>query len=249
MTNRAFALLLALGLHGHAEPVAAADGQVDLGWNACGPITSGLPSIAPGTPEVSLWVSVLGLDQRIRGYSFQILYGIPTERRVPDAWRFDALGCQTAAQVHIDHLVTKTCPPLIGPKPWSLQIERVEPNGTWMPWFESDLMLITLSNAYENAGEDSPAGIDPGTRYFLGRVRFDHTYSVNGPTTPGVDCGGLDEPLCFTLVTGQYVNFEGSTIPFGFSGVRSLTVGPPSGCPDTPTRNSTWGQIKSQYRM
>jgi len=110
---------------------------------------------------------------------------------------------------------------------------------------------------------------DPLRRYQLSSIRFDHTYSVEGPGTPGATCGGFEQPVCFALfpragrLTGScfgYAGYEdasfldaaGQPQEFGF-GQPYLSFGREPGvwqwCFEaTPARAATWGAIKSPYR-
>lgn len=231
-------------------PASALDGILDLSWDACSPIVSHAPSVTPGG-TISLYASVTGHDVPHKAYNVTLLYGNPTTASSPDAWRFDASGCNQGLMWRIDHLapaeVAAACPTFQGNLP-SFQIKDLNlvPAILGLP---TTLMRLVLWNAY-------PAGntvdVDPNRRYFLGRFFFDHSASVNGPTIPDEACGGLETPMCFTVYEGEYVTLDGYIGQFRTGGTRSLSIsgsGPLGDClGPVPAQSTTWGQIKSQYR-
>ena len=96
-----------------------------------------------------------------------------------------------------------------------------------------------------------PVTASPARRYFLAEFRFDHTFSVTGPTTPGVTCGGYETPMCFTFGSqpNSYVRAsDGVEVPFLLAH-DGVTVYSGGGClPPASAEGRTWGQVKSQYR-
>src|SRR5690349_14133420 len=84
-------------------PAAAwsANGVVDMSWGACAPVISNLTTTTPA--PYGLFVSESGNDVPHQAYQVRIIYGDVTQS-VPDAWRFDAAGCQGSAFLTIDHL-------------------------------------------------------------------------------------------------------------------------------------------------
>jgi hypothetical protein len=232
----------------------AANGTVDLTWGVtCTPIVQNITTTATQT---SMIASVSGNDQTHSGFEVNFLIG-SAAHTVPDAWRFDADGCQGASFIQINHLppgtAVKTCPAFFGPIS-VLQIKEykfIEPPSV----YDATLIKGALSNAYPNGNTTLAAN-----RYFLAQFVFDHSFSVNGPGTPGTDCGGFETPMCIALLQGQrdvqtegstckYVSFAtGTEVPFDTSTNNWLTTLGLAGCPATPVENKTWGQIKSQYR-
>jgi hypothetical protein len=242
--------LAALAVLGFASTSQAADGVIDLSWNACAPVVQDITTTTPG--QYSLYASVLGIDVAHQAYEVTLLYSNASST-VPDAWRFDPAGCQGSSFVTIDHLapsvVAKTCPSFQGALQ-SVQVKDVAfvpPSDTGSGYLTTN-MRISLYNAY-------PAGIpttNPLTRYFLMRVLFDHTFSVVGPTTPGVNCGGFEESICFKLARANYLDLNGAEHPFGRAVASGaplfVTFNGPAGCAGVPAQPKTWGQIKNQYR-
>ena len=228
-----------------AVPVHAADGVFNLNWDNCtGPIDRTITADNLN----SLYCSVIGHDVPHKAYDVKVIYGNGTTRGVPDAWMFDAAGCQGSSFITLDHLapaaVVKTCPSFMPPIQ-SLQIKDVSLIAGTLPPYDATLMRITLANSYPFAvGEN----VNPATRYFLARFLFDHTFSVNGATTPGVDCGGLETSMCFATANASYLTLDGQEIFFAQGGNRVVSAQGASGCTPSPAKSSTWGAIKSQYR-
>jgi hypothetical protein len=223
-------------------PPTLAAPQLSLTWDTCtGPTDK--TTTDPGI--YSLNASLIGLDQPTTAYQVWISYG-DASLQVPDAWRFDDLGgCQTSAGIAINHLsppaLSKACPSLQGTAP-SLQIKKVD---FWPPAFSvpQTLMRALLANAY-------PAGnlvVDPSTRWFLAQFRFDHTFSVVGPTEPNVWCGGFETPICFRVEVASYLTPDQIEYPIAVPGAVTATFDQ-GVCGAVPARPSTWGGIKAQYR-
>ena len=241
----------------------AANGVVEMTWGlTCTPIVT---DITPTAGPTSVIVSELGNDQTHNAYQVRFLIASADgQDQVPDAWRFDAAGCQGTSFITINHLppatASKTCPAFQGATA-SIQIKDysfLQNN----PNYPSTEVRGTLANTY-------PAGATslPGTRYFLAQFIFDHTFSVAGAGTPGTDCGGFERPMCIALLTGpaadrpsgegttSYLRLaDGVEVPFDTPGGIPpwlSTHGAQTSCDQhgsVPAENATWGQIKSQYR-
>src|SRR5262245_23303019 len=101
-----------IGLTAPVRRAEAAVGTVDLSWSACSPVVASLSRGAPG--PISMYASVVGHDEPHTGYSFTV-YVVPTPgSAVPDAWRFDAAGCQGTDRVELHYFpmgaISKACP-------------------------------------------------------------------------------------------------------------------------------------------
>ena len=244
MVPALFTALIPVGLFllGLAAPRSAPATTIDLSWNACSPIQAVIPNAFPG--PVSLFVSAIGQDELHFGYQFRFALS-GQFGQVRDAWRFDAVGCQTPyflqVDTHPNAVVAKTCPAFAGPftttQQWSYQYELPE---TGVP---GDMLSGFLSHTYE--ARSGPR--DPAQRYFLGRFVFDHTFSVSGVTSPGIDCGGFEEPVCIELMPAHcsWRNLLGQPVAFN---VGNGAVGFLESCTPLPAAPSTWGAIKVQYR-
>ena len=226
----------------------AADGTVSMTWGTtCTPLVQ---NITPTAAPTSLIFSVFGNDQTHNSYQVRFLIGDAT-KTIPEAWEFDAAGCQGSSFITINHLApasaVKTCPNFQGTNA-SLQIKDysfVQPGAG----YETTMARGVLANTY-------PAGFTTSgaTRYFLAQFLFDHSFSVAGATTPGVDCGGFETPMCIVLQqnaisTSSYVRAADNVeVPFDFDANNWVTVNGYAGCPATPAKSTTWGSIKNVYR-
>jgi|SRR5687768_9100770 len=224
-----------------------AHGVADVTWGVtCTPIVT---DVVPTAGPVSLMFSELGNDQTHNAYQVRFIVGSATAN-VPDAWRFDAAGCQGSAFITINHLppatAAKTCPAFQGATA-SIQIKDFSFSPAEQG-YATTLMRGVLANTYP-AGNTSI----PTTRYFLAQFIFDHTFSVAGATTPGADCGGFETPMCVAMLkngpaTTTYLRMsDGAEFPFE-AGNHFVTVNGIAGCNAVPAQAKTWGQIKSQYR-
>jgi hypothetical protein len=252
-----------------ASPVLAAP-TLDLSWSNCSSIVSTrMPE--PGQPVSTLYCSVTGMDQVHTGYVVKLWFATEMFCRsatsTPDAWRFDADGCQSGrAQVEFGKR-HPACPALSGLLPPPLTIATFEyspPLDGSRNYTAPGAMRLIAATAYPSA----PQTPDPAQRYHLFAIRFDHTDSVAGAGTPGVTCGGYDRALCFALWSGLdthsgfcawsrppaslYVASDGTEEPFELGqGFASFGLDPATAfsCFEvTPARTATWGAIKAQYR-
>jgi hypothetical protein len=223
---------------------------VNVSWDNCtGPVDH---KIIPGQPA-SIYASVLGHDQPHRAYLVQLrLYS--TTGQYPDAWRFEAGGCQGPTHLTIDHLapaeVAAACPSFQGTLT-SLQLKDF----TYDPVRGRADTYIAV--AYPNGGLGNSQQVNSARRYFLARWWFDGALWAEGATVPGVTCGRLEASMCIastspTNYPASWVDLSGSTIPWAFQN-EAVTISNAGtgtyGCPfSSPAENRTWGQIKSQYR-
>jgi hypothetical protein len=227
-----------------------------MGWTACNasPITD-LTVTANQASGINLVVMVSGQTDPTTAYQCQILYG-NASKTVPDAWRFDAAGCQGSAFVVVNAkspaALSKTCPSFqdAGAPNQALAITDVSfyPSGHS---YASTLMRISCANSY-------PAGNVPvgATKYFLCDAEFNESFGVVGASDPGNTCGGLEGVMCFNLASASFLPNDGvgTEADFVFHGgatgdwATASTAGPAGGCQGTPAQTRTWGSIKSQYR-
>jgi hypothetical protein len=241
-------LLSALFL-GAMATTASAQGIASISWDNCTPPVSDAgrnKQVLPGSQVAtnSLYASVIQHSAPHNGYEVQVLFYSPAPG-IRDAWRFDSDGCQGSAFITIDHIapaaVVKVCPSFSGTAS-VLQIKGYT-------YEASDGRATGLvANAYP-AG--NPNALNPAQRYFLARFGFDHSFSVNGPTTPGADCGGLEVPVCAWLKVAKYNALTGGEIDW-LKGNDFLMANDPNNtnnCPGVvPAKNTTWGKVKSQYK-
>ena len=236
----ALAVLAAIAL---ADPAEASPGVgvVSIAVDGCtGPFER---TVLPGE-SLSIFASVIGHSQASTAYQVSLVYGVQPGTPLLDAWRFDAAGCQGPGRLTMDHLTPsgKACPNFFGAAATE-QTKVIDYNpatGT-----ASTQIAVRL-----NAGSNAP---NPAQRYFLGRWRFDHAASVEGPGTPGVSCGGLEQPICFFSRSASWTGENGVEQPW-VRGTEFVAAQGHPNCPcaadpcPVPARNSTWGAIKGQYR-
>jgi hypothetical protein len=211
-----------------------------INWDTCiGPINK---QILPGTQARAV-VSATGHSVGHKAYQAFVSLG-SGPAGLADAWRFDAAGCQGSSFITIEHLppaaLAKTCPAMQGANS-SIQIKDY----SYDPL--TGKARAVLANTY-------PAGVlapNPATRYFLAGFLFDHLFSVNGPTTPGADCGGLERAVCAHLIRTSWLDMDGNEFQYALSS-EYVTSNDPNNdvrCPGaTPAVDATWGSIKHQYK-
>jgi len=230
------AILSSLAVAGVSQ---AAIGTVDMTWDGC---TGPVDKTTTVAQQWGLFITEIGHDEVQKAYDVRIIYGNATQT-VPDAWRFDADGCEGGTVIFQD-VTSKLCPPFSQNAAGALQIKKVEFSAIFEP-YATTLMKVLLANAYAN----SPVTPVAGTRYLLERIGFDLTAAVPGAGSPPVSCGGYEQPMCFKLSYATWLDVNGAEIPFNRSSpTLSVSFNGPSACPAVPVQPKTWGAIKSQYR-
>ncbi len=239
----------------------AAPGTVDLSWESCSSVVANVES--PTSGPMTLVVSEIGNDEEQYGYRVVIMFHGPNDL-VPDAWRFDAVGCHSqwgGVALQMNQLpsgaISKACPAFQGNHP-SNQIREVSfitdpisqlPGAAGYYTPPSTWMLFNFANLYPQ-GNTTVAS----QRYHLVSIVMDHTYSASGTTSPGVNCGGFDQPMVFTsawegppqsFVTGFMATYLGADY-FDHEFLRGNTTLTVHG--SLPAAARTWGQIKDIYR-
>jgi len=222
------------------------NGCARLSWDTCDPWVQDKTFSGPGLYRVVESMSGLtdpnvGTDSQI---SFPFLFG-----GTPDAWRFDANGCQTGTQLSVSGSGAPGCPAMGSNPQTSYQ-------------FSYDTYLGTVSlHLTSSYSEFTPS---PATRYTLWQITFDHSYSSVGPSPPdNSTCGGaqLSGQLNFdfaqvTPASGPPINLPPCDVHMeGFCGYLTwnggmLTdhLGGPCSPVPVPVLPATWGRLKSLYR-
>jgi len=205
--------LAALSLLACAGASEAGPGTAILGWSGCNipPITD-LAITPQQSATANLVTLVTGQDDPTLSYQVWILYGNSVSKTVPDAWRFDATGCEGPAFVTLNHLapaaLSKTCPSFqdAGGAHTSLQIKDLNPVPPTLP-YATTLERIVVANAYPNPGNTPVAA----TKYFLMDAEFNFSFATEGATDGAAGtCGGLELPMCFSNVSASYIINDGS---------------------------------------
>lgn len=213
-----------------------AAGAVSMNWDSCtGPIVKSIP---PGS-VAGLYVSVFGQAQSHKAYDVRVM--VSQSGGLRDAWRFDAPGCQGSSRISIDQqslVPSKTCPIFMQTSAPSLQIKD----------YSYDALTGRARGVLANSYPNGVATVNPATRFFLARFNFDHTFSIQGASEPGITCGGLELPMCAFFAQASWLTLDGIEIQWAISQEFVFANDPNSlGC-FTPARSTTWGSIKSQYR-
>ena len=226
----------------------AANGVVNFSWDNCAPVVQDKTTATPG--NYAWYISELGNDTFHTGHQVRVIYANSTQT-VPDAWRFDPSGCQTSPFVVLDHTapaaVSKTCPSFSGIA-GAVAVKDLNFTDVNDPYATST-MRVVIASGYA-AGANAVAT----TRYFLGSATFNLGAAVVGPGDGVTTCGGFEQPICFKLTTATYydgtllqeINFDRPVAP---GDPLFITFNGPSACGAVPTRPSTWGTIKGQYRQ
>lgn len=257
--HRRWTVVAALGLAG-ACPAAAAP-TLDLSWDNCAPLLATKVQ-PPGQTIAALYCSATGMDRAHRSYDVSLWFASSAScaaaAAMPDAWRFDAPGCQGGfAQVVVTN-PQQACPPLSGPTRVPVfTLEYSPPDGLTPP----GAMRLRVSVSYA----DSPQAADPASRRHVFAIRFDHEFSVPGQGEPGATCGGYEHAMCFALWPGgeaeacgpagavsTFVDTDGVEHPFAI-GQGAVSFGHDAaaalGCLGAvPAKSATWGALKGSYR-
>jgi hypothetical protein len=229
--------LLILGFAGAAY---AASPRIDLAWTQCYGVTGWLTNRSyTGAANYDLQVSasnvtVDNVGEAYWGHDVVVTIG----PNVPDAWRFDPQGCQTANFSEVTYITTAagaSCP--------GLRNGEDVPVNTYAYNPVTGKAEVEGSDAYAAAGGRIP---NPSQLYLLYRFRFPLDEDI---------CPGSLQPLCFHLTKAEFaVGTEPALayLVFGTPGQFWATWNdaPNSlGCPGaTPTQPSTWGRMKGLYR-
>jgi hypothetical protein len=226
--RRLFALVpCALALAANA---ATADPVVRASWGDCAPLVVNQDWSGPGS-YVQVF-SATGLGSGVQ----TVLIAVEDAALVP-AWDFSdgfnvPVACHPASAVTLGALGT-SCPP-------AAVVETRYARNVYLtrPYRGGYFVSVTL---------DPEATHDPGVRYTLARLAFDHTQSVTGTAGPG-QCGGAETPLCMSMavLAGSSFNFlQQVPMEVDYLKWQGFSAGQ---CPlAVPSRATTWGQIKSQY--
>jgi hypothetical protein len=243
MSTRFAGSILVLGLLAGVAPVASgADGIIDLSWDTCSPIVVNQSSAGVGS--MSLIASVTGNDQTHSAYQVRFQLGDPSEL-VPDAWRFDGAGCQATA-LTMNHQVpaalAKSCP--------AFHANLAFFTATTYSFFPAGSGHATsLADGRLTVAYSAATTSVPGQRYFLAQFLFDHSRSVPGPTTPGVNCGGYESAIFIRLLNDPLGAYNCVYVRESDGAERRFEIG--NGLVTVngivPAERATWGQIKNAY--
>ena len=220
-----------------AMPAAAQRGSVSLTWTQCDPVVQNLDFTAPGQ-VANLILTATGAEDMHKGWRFRVLVGENLTDPLPNAWRFDADGCNVGQLSLNTAALNKACPGWQGTNPlpiFNFGHEADKPNTA----------TLDMLNAYDTA--------DPvaGTIYTVWQALFNHTFSDVGPQDPALACGNAETQICFWLFYTEFLQPDLTFGPFDSIGNDYVTWNDPgntNGCPNVQNQNSTWGRVKGLYR-
>jgi hypothetical protein len=249
---------LAVALLLPAAPAGAA--TLDLSWDNCAPLIATRSAIPGPLNTIALYASATNLERTHVAHDVSLWFAnaLPCAGgplATPDAWRFDAAGCQWGfATVGVTN-PQASCPPLSGPtRTVTLDLDHAPADGV------TPAGAMRLRVRVDYAG--SPQGPDAYARRHVFAIAFDHTFSSAGASTPAT-CGGLEQAMCFSLRPGggcgapllehaRYTDTTGSSVPFtAGQASAAFALDPAAAAPcfaAVPVRDATWGAIKGQYR-
>jgi len=233
--------------------VSSASPSLSLSWDGC-PGSHPINRSRFDGATANVVATAQGFDDQVIGISVWIGVGA-TGVGLPDAWRFDAEGCNAGRAQTLQAAAGPGCPFLPGaqaPIPTQYQYGS--------------------QGSYYYAALHDPSPLNPGTRYTVAQFQFDMSAAFAGLGTKPDSCGCLDEPVCVHLFRASWVDRD--NLEHDFVIAQSFLnwedpanlVGCPYGCelcppgtpPDppnhcvadapTPAGSRTWGQVKALYR-
>lgn len=234
----AIAACLAVAGSAQAQDTQA---TVRISWDNCDPqvVDKVFGAAGPYTMVLSAtnFTPGAGADDNVGHDTNVDLRPYPAGSTVPDAWRFDDIGCQTGSYLtYSTNAVNKSCPSLKGLNSLTITNYYVPP--------AENYAAMRLAITYDTFSP--PAA----TRHTMWQVIFDHTYSVAGATNPGTDCGGVEVPMCIGPTFSLLLTLRGVAAQFGTQAGDTpyITWNTPPTCDGVPSVPSTWGKVKGLYR-
>ncbi len=196
---------------------ADAFGRIRIHWDSPdGPIdkpfTAGPVDVFVSLSEQSEPIQYVQLVLRITD---QWPCTIPGQRdSIPDAWRFDADGCQAGRLCMRSGFLLPWLP--VPPAPGQLAVRRIERDpATGRVW-------LTFIEGYP-----APVPMDPTRAYPLLRVRFDHLASTNDSTAGPGGCANRNRTMSVIVARATYAGADGVEYWFHLAG-EVLTWNPTS---------------------
>lgn len=238
-------LVLAGSMLALTATIASAQG-INLAWTDCGAngtsSNSSTCSSNSGVPYtmIASYLPPAGVN-KLAGLSAQVDITSSTPS-LPDWWKHGTGQCRTTSGLSISFDFTG------GPFACADYFVGQAAGG-----FAYDIGYGTANRARLRVQAAIPAGtegpVDPGTEYYAFKANVQRAKST------GVgSCAGCSEPMCIVLNSIQlFQPLEEGNDPEITNPANSnyVTWQSPvvAGCPlSTPTRNSSWGQVKSLYR-
>jgi hypothetical protein len=255
--------LLALTLLLFAPSPAFA--QVHTAWGDCNATDPSNENWSAGDHVLTIYVTGVGGD--FQGGSFRLVVAdrcYQEGRYLPQAWRFDAAGCQ-AGMLRVEYPASATGCATLGPRGVSFEsvtaeIERefLTPRDT----LQYPALVVRAGGTFQ------PTHLDPSGSYVLARIHFDMTNTVADADPAGVLCGcgasprglwvtnatltttdGYDMPLYTVNVASWNMYFPCIIDPFARKGAFAVaTLAADPSCMTTAAHARSWGGVKAMYR-
>jgi hypothetical protein len=219
--------------------------KLELLWDTCWPTGSDSDHLqdfeGPGTYRqvMSAWefgfpLTGIAVDIVVNAVDLDVDRCAPLP--LPDAWRFDAAGCQAGRLTFSRAAVAEDCPAFA--PPGAVEVAQFE---------YDDYSLASHVRLQLSFPVFTP---DPTVRYSLWQIAYDHTNSAAGEAGGG-SCGGAEIQMCFKY-GGTWTDAEGTTRYFNDFGCPHWQapdwLGSSCNCLCVAARGSTWGRLKGLYR-
>jgi len=246
----------------------AASAGVELRWNGCSsPVTN--YNVEPySAGQHDLVVTLTGFEMDASEIDLTILVFDPCStdgQFIPQAWRFEAGGCQ-AGRLTIDRPASLDgCDGLV-PLP-GIALESVTADELHTTIGQHNDPVTYPAIFIHIAQGFTPRHLVASDRYVVARIRLDMSNTVAGVDPAGIACGCGSAARQITLLNGTLGGPDGGVPIYGTGVVDENAYwadfdfcvidkpGPPTtnwgadpACLTTATRASTWGAVKAQYR-
>ena len=249
----------------------AANAGVELRWNSCStPVTN--YNVEPWSAgQHDLVVTLTGYEMDASEIDLTLLAYDPCSsdgQFIPQAWRFEAGGCQ-AGRLTIDRPASLDgCDGLVPLSGVALESVTADELHTTIGQHNDPVtypgILIHIAPTF------TPRHLVATERYVVARIRLDMSNTVSGVDPAGIACGCGSAARQITLLNGTIGGPGGSSPLSGFNATGILEdnaywadmdfciidkPAPPTTnwgadptCLTTAARASSWGAIKAQYR-
>lgn len=222
---------------GRAGPAVA--GTIELSWRTCFSSNVAHETLVPGG-SATLYGWVSGQLEWHRGYAITLELSSPTGV-LPQAWRFDAGGCQPEGSLEVHHRgppVFTKCPDFAPTSTSTSSATSFDP--------DSGVLRIDLTHDYD---PEPPAQSTSG-RYWAADWQFNHRLSVYGSDGDPVTCNDADRLICIRVIRAAFKDAEGVFHDWKVATPVVTVAGEgvaPDPCLAVPAAAATWGRIKARY--
>ncbi len=240
--SRLALLLFVSGALAATSTPAWAEAQLFASQNArCTPSSLDLEL----TPDVMTFTHftmyVSGQEPPVGSYTIATTIRAADGGALPDAWRFDAGGCQPANYYELSTFFivdpVLICPFLGGGTTWGPHQKTIAHDPI------TGTLRLTTTMTYNM--EMTPR--DPARSYLIAHLYVDHTSSVNGSATVPGTCGGVERGVCIAI-EGAWTDLAGVEHAWPAATPYVTVNAPGAACSAVPAAATTWGAIKGQYR-